>query len=84
MDMHRNTYYDLIHYGIKELVIDRIGHFSEVEYHQYLGLITGKDSCFSMTNEELIITVANLKSEGYLEDMKHGISQLVEPSGWER
>ncbi|MDE1242143.1 hypothetical protein [Vibrio aestuarianus] len=83
MDMHRNTYYDLIHYGIKELVIDRIGHFSEVEYHQYLGLITGKESCISMTNEELLITVANLKSEGYLEDMKHGIPQL-EPSSWER
>lgn len=83
MDIDRDTYYGLIHHGIRELVIDRIGHFSEFECHQYLGLITGKDSCFSMTDEELQIAVANLKSEGYLEDMKRAIPQL-ETSGWER
>ncbi|RJX70163.1 hypothetical protein DZ860_13480 [Vibrio sinensis] len=70
MDIHRHTYYRLIHHGVKSLMVDRIGHFSEMEYHEYLQSMTGKSSCFSMSNDELQITVSNLRSEGYLEDMK--------------
>ncbi len=70
MTLHRQTYYGLIHHGIRALLMDRVGHFTEQEYHEYLGMITGKTTCFSMTDEELEVTLANLKSEGYLEDMK--------------
>lgn len=70
MEIQRHTYYRLIHHGIKSLLVDRVGHFTELEYHQYLGLMTGKSSCFAMTDEELQLTVENLKSEGYLEDCK--------------
>ncbi|WP_428798329.1 hypothetical protein [Vibrio kasasachensis] len=68
--MNRHAYYDLIHHGIKSLLTDRMGQFSEPEYPQYLSLIIGKDSCSSMSDEELITAVDSLRSEGYLEDMK--------------
>lgn len=70
MEMKRHTYYHLIHHGIKCLLVDRIGHFTEPEYHQYLNVMTGKSSCFSMSNEELIGTVNALRDEGYLEELK--------------
>jgi hypothetical protein len=50
--------------------MDRIGHFTEREYHEYLDLTTGKSTCFTMSEEELEQTLDNLKSEGYLEDIK--------------
>ncbi len=80
MDIHRHTYYGLIHHGIKSLLVDRVGHFTELDYHEYLSLMTGKSSCFSMSNEELQVTVDNLKSEGYLEDLKRLIPKLEESS----
>ncbi|WP_047043639.1 hypothetical protein [Vibrio mexicanus] len=80
MDIHRHTYYGLIHHGIKSLLVDRVGHFTELDYHEYLSLMTGKSSCFSMSNEELQLTVDNLKSEGYLEDLKRLIPKLEESS----
>ncbi|MGF1743122.1 regulatory protein GemA [Vibrio profundum] len=70
MEIHRHTYYGLIHHGIKSLLVERIGHFTEMEYHQYLSVITGKSSCFSMSDDELRNTVDNLRQEGYLEDIK--------------
>ena len=76
MELHRHTYYRLIHHGIKCLLVDRIGHFTENEYHDYLNHMTGKSSCFAMSNEELRVTVSNLKEEGYLEDIKPLISSL--------
>lgn len=76
MDIHRHTYYGLIHHGIKTLLVDRVGHFTEMEYHQYLSLMTGKSSCFSMSDDELKGAVDNLRNEGYLEDMKSLIPRL--------
>lgn len=76
MEIHRHTYYRLIHHGIKSLLVDRIGHFTEHEYHDYLNYMTGKSSCFAMTNEELEVAVTNLKNEGYLEDIKPLIRHL--------
>lgn len=73
MEVQRHTYYRLIHHGIKTLLVDRVGHFSEIEYHEYLNVMTGKSSCFSMSDEELQFTVDNLRNEGYLEDIKHQI-----------
>ncbi|WP_070965226.1 hypothetical protein [Vibrio sonorensis] len=73
MEIHRHTYYRLIHHGIKSLLVDRLGHFTECEYHEYLCLMTGKSSCFSMSDDELVLTVDNLKEEGYLEDIKRTI-----------
>ncbi|MEF1290033.1 hypothetical protein [Vibrio sp. M260118] len=73
MEVQRHTYYRLIHQGIKCLLVDRIGHFTELEYHEYLNGMTGKSSCFSMSDEELQFTVDSLLSEGYLEDYKHHI-----------
>ena len=70
MEIHRHTYYGLIHHGIKSLLVERIGHFTEMEYHQYLSVITGKSSCFSISDDELRNTVDNLRQEGYLEDIK--------------
>ncbi|TOL96289.1 hypothetical protein CGH88_08240 [Vibrio parahaemolyticus] len=75
MLLHRHTYYGLIHNGIKALLLDRIGRYTEEEYHQYLSLMTGKSTCFTMTHEELEATVDNLLREGYLEDVKSLISQ---------
>lgn len=75
MSLHRRTYYGLIHHGYKALLLDRFGHFSEDEYHHYLNLTTGKSTCFAMTDEELRDTVDNLRSEGYLADMKQVISE---------
>ena len=76
MEIHRHTYYRLIHHGIKSLLVDRIGHFTEHEYHDYLNYMTGKSSCFAMTNEALEVAVTNLKNEGYLEDIKPLIRRL--------
>ncbi len=78
MELHRHTYYHLIHHGIKSLLVDRIGHFTEMEYHQYLNLMTGKSSCFSMSDDELATTVECLRNEGYLEDLKRLIPQIEE------
>ncbi|EED24695.1 conserved hypothetical protein [Vibrio sp. 16] len=44
-----------------------------MEYHEYLNLMTGKSSCFAMSDEELESTVDNLRNEGYLEDWKRQI-----------
>ncbi|WP_367986724.1 hypothetical protein AB2S62_09010 [Vibrio sp. NTOU-M3] len=76
MELHRHTYYHLIHHGIKSLLVDRIGHFTETEYHQYLNLMTGKSCCFSMSDTELQVTVESLREEGYLEDIKRLIPRL--------
>ncbi len=70
MEVHRHTYYRFIHHGIKSLLVDRLGHFTEIEYHQYLNVMTGKSSCFAMSDEELKLAVDNLRNEGYLEDLK--------------
>ncbi|MDF2154262.1 hypothetical protein [Vibrio sp. CAU 1672] len=70
MLIHRHTYYGLIHHGIKTLLLDRVGHFNEYEYHQYLKLMTGKSTCFTMSLDELEMTVDYLRGEGYLEDVK--------------
>ncbi|NOH81597.1 hypothetical protein F0231_17805 [Vibrio sp. RE86] len=70
MEVQRHTYYRLIHHGIKSLLVDRIGHFTELEYHEYLNGMTGKSSCFAMSDDELRFAVDNLRSEGYLEDWK--------------
>ncbi|AUI86393.1 hypothetical protein BS333_08340 [Vibrio azureus] len=70
MTIHRHTYYGLIHHGIKALLLDRVGHYTEEEYHQYLNLMTGKSTCFTMSYDELEATVDNLLHEGYLEDVK--------------
>lgn len=75
MGLHRRTYYGLIHHGFKALLLDRLGHYSDDEYHHYLGLTTGKTTCFAMTDDELAITVENLRCEGYLEDMKRVVAQ---------
>ncbi|BBL88525.1 hypothetical protein VroAM7_11780 [Vibrio rotiferianus] len=75
MLMQRHTYYGLIHHGIKALLLDRVGHFTEDEYHQYLSIMTGKSTCFTMSEEELEMTVHNLLHEGYLEDVKSFVSQ---------
>ncbi|MEZ8823202.1 hypothetical protein AB4259_02385 [Vibrio amylolyticus] len=83
MDIYRHTYYGLIHHGIKSLLVDRIGHFTEMEYHEYLSLMTGKSSCFAMSDEELRSAVDNLRCEGYLEDMKRLIPEL-QTTGLER
>ncbi len=68
MDINRHTYYGLIHDGIKELVVERFGHYSEQEYHQILNSMTGKADCFLMSNEELAHTLEHLKTEGYLSE----------------
>ncbi|GEM74610.1 hypothetical protein [Vibrio sagamiensis] len=70
MTIQRHTYYGLIHHGIKALLLDRVGHYTEEEYHQYLSLMTGKSTCFTMSYDELEATVDNLLHEGYLEDVK--------------
>ena len=75
MTLQRHTYYSLIHHGIKTLLIDRVGHFTEREYHEYLDLTTGKLTCFAMSEQDLENTLDNLKSEGYLEDIKKLISR---------
>ncbi|WP_413788369.1 hypothetical protein [Vibrio campbellii] len=49
MMLHRHTYYGLIHHGIKTLLLDRVGHYTEEEYHQYLNLMTGKSTCFTVS-----------------------------------
>ena len=71
MEVQRHTYYRLIHQGIKSLLVDRVGHFSDMEYHQCLNVMTGKSSCFSMSDEELQFTVDNLRNEGYLQEGHH-------------
>ncbi|GAB2663332.1 hypothetical protein [Vibrio panuliri] len=68
--MNRYAYYSLIHHGMKSMLNDRMGHYSEPEFHQYLNLMIGKDSCSAMSDEELISAVDNLRSEGYLEEYK--------------
>ncbi len=72
----RKTYHNLIHHGVKALLLDRLGHYTNEEYHQYLSLMTGKYSCFSMSEEELAFTVDNLRCEGYLEEVKSLIPKL--------
>ncbi|WP_321464014.1 hypothetical protein [uncultured Vibrio sp.] len=71
----RRIYHSLIHHGVKALLMDRIGHYTEEEYHQFLNLMTGQSSSLTMTNEELATTVNNLLCEGYLEDVKTRIPQ---------
>ncbi len=66
MDINRHMYYGLIQDGVKELVVERLGHYSEQEYHQVLVGMTGKSDCFMMSNQELACTIENLKNEGYL------------------
>ncbi|MFB9133891.1 hypothetical protein ACFSJQ_08040 [Vibrio olivae] len=61
---------------MKSLLVDRMGQFSEMAYHEYLYLITGKSSCLAMTDDELKNTVYDLKNEGYLEDLKPQITHL--------
>ncbi|MCV3263398.1 hypothetical protein OGZ01_12450 [Vibrio harveyi] len=79
MMLHRaHTYYGLIHHGIKTLLLDRVGHYTEEEYHQYLNLMTGKSTCFTMSHDELEATVDNLLREGYLEDVKTLITRYQE------
>ncbi|WP_260259212.1 regulatory protein GemA [Vibrio intestinalis] len=77
MELERQTYYHLIHLGVKSLLVDRMGHFNEDEYHQTLNVMTGKSSCFSMSDDELIGTVDNLRDEGYLEEVKSMIPKLT-------
>ncbi len=36
MTLQRHTYYGLIHHGIKTLLIDRVGHFTQREYQEYV------------------------------------------------
>ncbi len=76
MDSYRHTYYRLIHHGMKSLLVDRMGQFTELAYHEYLYMITGKSNCFSMTDDELKSTLCDLKNEGYLEDIKNQITHL--------
>ncbi len=66
MDINRHAYYGLIQDGVKELVVERLGHYSEQEYHQILTSMTGKSDCFMMSNQELEYTLEHLKNEGYL------------------
>ncbi|MGR5069123.1 MULTISPECIES: hypothetical protein [Vibrio] len=75
MLLHRHTYYRLIHHGIKALLLDRVGHFTEERYHQYLLMTTGKSSCFTLSLEELESTVEALISSGYLDDVSDVIEQ---------
>ena len=75
MMLHRHTYYGLIHHGVKTLLLDRVGHYTEEEYHHYLNLMTGKSTCFTMSHDELEATVDNLLREGYLEDVKTFITR---------
>ncbi|MGP8307651.1 hypothetical protein [Vibrio sp. YIC-376] len=72
----RQTYHRLIHHGVKALLLDRVGYYTEEKYHQYLSLMTGKTSCFSMSDEELAATVDNLLGEGYLEEVKTRIPKF--------
>ncbi len=72
----RDTYYRLIDHGMKSLLVDRMGQFTEIAYHDYLLLTTGKSSCFTMTDDELKTTLFDLKNEGYLEDIKTQIAHL--------
>lgn len=76
MIIHRHTYYSLIHHGVKALMLDHLGHFTEIEYHQYLDRMTGKSSCLAMNDDELRSAVDSLRGEGYLEDLKNMIRQL--------
>lgn len=70
MELDRTTYYDLIHHGVTSLLAERFGHHTDVDYHHYLSLTTGKSCCFAMSDEELQSVVDELKNEGYLEDIK--------------
>ncbi|MDA0147812.1 hypothetical protein [Vibrio sp. LaRot3] len=76
MELERQTYYHLIHLGVKSLLVDRMGHFNNDEYHHTLNIMTGKSSCFSMSDDELIGTVDNLRDEGYLEEVKNLIPKV--------
>lgn len=76
MTMQRHIYYSLIHHGIETLLQDRMGYFDEAAYHRTLRTMTGKSSCFNLSDDELDLLVENLMAEGYLEDMKHAIPTL--------
>lgn len=75
MLLHRHTYYRLIHHGIKALLLDRAGYFTEERYHQHLLITTGKSSCFTLSLQELESTVDTLILEGYLDDVSDVIEQ---------
>ncbi len=65
--MERNAMYGLVHKGIKELLIHRMGFFDEDEYRNHLSLRTGKASCKELSNHQLRQLIDCLKQEGYLQ-----------------
>ncbi|WP_417883058.1 regulatory protein GemA [Vibrio rumoiensis] len=68
MKINRRSYYGLIHKGVKALLVDRMGHFDDDEYRNYLGITTGKTSCKDLSDDELRLLVRELKAQGYLQD----------------
>ncbi|RBM27253.1 hypothetical protein DLR61_14835 [Vibrio tarriae] len=73
MELQRHHCYDLIHIGMRELLEDRMGYFSALDYQQTLYGMTGKSSCLTMSDDELTATVENLKIEGYLVDLNENL-----------
>ncbi|TQP23378.1 hypothetical protein FLL94_13440 [Vibrio cholerae] len=69
MELQRHHCYDLIHIGMRELLEDRMGYYSALDYQQTLYGMTGKSSCLTMSDDELASTLEALKSEGYLHEL---------------
>lgn len=51
MTMQRHIYYSLIHHGIETLLQERMGYFDEAAYHRTLRTMTGKSSCFNLSDD---------------------------------
>lgn len=66
MTMQRHCYYSLIHQGIEALLQERYAASDNAAYHQALHHMTGKSSCFNLSDNELEQLVENLSNEGYL------------------
>lgn len=76
MTMQRHCYYTLIHQGIETLLQERFGASDNSAYHQTLRDMTGKSSCFNLSDDELEQLVENLSNEGYLHNAQALACQL--------
>lgn len=64
--INRNGHYAMIHKGVNALLKDRMGFSDDDEYRNWLAITTGKTSCKSLTDDELIVVVKQLRESGYI------------------
>ncbi len=70
--INRKGYYGMIHKGVHALLNDRMGFCDDDEYRNWLSINTGKTSCTTMSDEELVSIVKQLREAGYIQFSHRG------------